>query len=145
MDEIDEMMMAEWRSLGFYYDFDESATKKEWTFYGSKKGLYNFVQILEDYTSNQANDVISEHDHYGPYNYLKITTWHNAEISEDSIAGTIKDLIFLKELIAAKLASTQIGQTFSIDKEYGTDNTAGAIFYVMEDDFDPVSMDGKYN
>jgi hypothetical protein len=48
-------------------------------------------------------------------------------------------------MIVIKLNNSQTGQSFSIDSEYGTNNTATAKFFVMADDFDPVSMDGNYN
>ena len=143
--DIDQRIKDEWRELGFYYNLEESANKSEWKFYGSKQGLYNFVKLLEDYTDNSANDFLSQHDHYGPYNYLKIMTWDKAVITGNYIAGTIKDLKNFKNIIADKLEKFQAGQSFTIDKEYGVDNTAAMMFFIMEDDFDPVSMDKNYS
>ncbi len=145
MIDIDQRIKDEWRKLGFYYDREESANKSEWKFYGSKQGLYNFVKLLEDYTNNSNNDFLSEHIHYGPYSYLKIMTWDKAVITENYIAGTIKDLKNFKNVIADKLEKVQAEQNFKIDKEYGIDNTATAEFFIMKDDFDPVSMDKNYS
>ncbi len=97
--------------------------------------------MLDKYTNNQANDKLSEHDHFGPYNYLKIMTWDKPTITADYIAGTIQDLKFLKNIISEKLDKTEPGQTFNIEKDYGQDNTITAKFFVMADNFDPVSMD----
>jgi hypothetical protein len=145
MADIEEMIKQEWRDLGFYYELEENNDFKQWRFYGSKQGLFNFINLLEIYTTNKSNDYISEHDHYGPYNYLKIMTWNKPEITENCFAGTIADLNDLKGIVARKLDVTGVGQTFVIGKEYGEGNTANARFFVMADDFDPVSMDDNYN
>lgn len=145
MADIDEMIKQEWRDLGFYYELEENNDFKQWRFYGSKQGLFDFINLLEIYIAKKSNDNISEHDHYGPYHYLKIMTWDKPEITENYFAGTIADLNILKGILARKLDVTGVGQTFVISKEYGESNTAIARFFIMADDFDPVSMDGNYN
>ncbi|MBL0024318.1 MAG: hypothetical protein IPO98_04555 [Saprospiraceae bacterium] len=136
------MMIDEWRQLGFYYDLDERLEVNQWRFYGSKSGLQNFVKLLDDYTNRASNDKEFEHDHYGPYMYLKIITLDDqAIINENAIGGTIADLKKLRNIIADKLSKAEAGQTFNIDKDYGEDNTVTAKFFVMADNFDPVSMD----
>ena len=139
--DLDQQMINGWRELGFFYDCDERIEVNQWRFYGSKQGLQNFISLLDEYTNNPRKDFLSEHDHLGPYGYLKIMTWNKPIISKSYIAGTIKDLCNLKEIIAKKLAITQIGQTFNIDKNYCLDNTLTTKFFVMADDFDPPSMD----
>ena len=138
---LDQLMIDQWRELGFYYDHDDRMDVNQWRFYGSKKGLQNFVSLLDKYTANPHNDTLSEHDHYGPYSYLKIMTWDKPTITESYIAGTIQDLKRLRDIIADKLNKAQPGQTFNIDKDYGLDNTITAKFFVMSDNFDPPSMD----
>ena len=145
MVDIDQRIKDEWRELGFYYDIEESDYKNDWKFYGSKPGLQNFIKLIEDYTNKLDNDFLSEHDHYGPYRYLKIMTWNKAIITENYIAGTIKDLKNLKNIITDNLEKTQVGESFTIDKVYGEDNTATAAFFIMENNFDPVSMDKNYS
>ncbi len=145
MFDMDQRDKYEWRKLGFYYDLEETNNHKGWRFYGDKKGLYNFVKLLEDYTNNPANDFLSEHDHYGPYNYLKIMTWDKPLITKNFIAGTMANLKDFKNILADKLENFQTGQTFTIDKEYGVDNTASIKFFIMKDNFDPVSMDKNYS
>ncbi|MDT0556208.1 hypothetical protein [Patiriisocius hiemis] len=139
--DLDKMMVDEWRNLGFYYDRDDRIDVNQWRFYGSKKGFQNFVSLLEKYTNNPQNEIISEHGHFGPYSYLKIMTWDKPVITEDYIAGTIQDLKNLQQIIADKLSTSRPGQTFNIDKDYGQDNTITAKFFVMSDDFDPYTMD----
>jgi hypothetical protein len=139
--DLDQLMIDEWRELGFYYDRDDRMDVNQWRFYGSKKGLQKFVSLLDGYTNNPYNDTLSEHSHFGPYSYLKIMTWDKPIINEGYIAGTIQHLRMLRDILAEKLVKAQVGQTFNIDKDYGVDNTATAKFFVMSDDFDPPSMD----
>lgn len=140
--EINKMIIDEWRELGFYYDFDERLSVNQWRFYGSKSGLQNFVKLLDGYTSSASNVKEFEHAHYGPYMHLKIITLEDqAIITESAIGGTITDLQILRNIIADKLKVSEPGQTFNINKDYGNDNTVTAKFFVMADNFDPVSMD----
>ena len=140
--DIDQMMIDEWRELGFFYDFDERLSVNQWRFYGNKQGLFNFVKLLDAYVINSNNDMSFEHDHYGPYMYLKIITLEDeCVINENAIGGTITDLKKLRDLIADKIEKSLPGQTFTIDKEYGLHNSATTKFFVMADNFDPVSMD----
>ena len=139
--DLDQLMIDEWRQLGFYYDRDDRMDVNQWRFYGSKQGLLNFVSLLRDYVANPSNDILSEHEHYGPYRYLKIMTSDEQRITERHIEGTIKDLDRLGDIIAEKLRKAQPGQTFNINKDYGIDNTVTAKFFVMADGFDPPSMD----
>ena len=62
-------------------------------------------------------------------------------ITESYIGGTIHDLKELEKIISDKLDTTGIGQTFNIDKDFRIENTVTAKFFVMSNDFDPVSMD----
>jgi hypothetical protein len=139
--DLDKLMIDKWRELGFYYDRDDRMEVNQWRFYGSKQGLQNFADLLDKYTTNPNSSTLSEHNHYGPYSYLKIMTWDKPTITESYIAGTIQDLKELRDIIADKLNEAQPGQTFSIDEDYGVDNTMTAKFFLMADDFDPPSMD----
>ncbi len=130
----------EWRKLGFYYDWDDRISVNQLRFFGSKNGLHKLVEWLDSYTNDEDLYGISEHDHMGPY-MLKIMTWDKPTITNEYIAGTTQDLKNLKNIIANKLNKYSIGQTFNVDKEYGTDNTITLKFFIMADDFDPASMD----
>src|SRR5579863_3733585 len=145
MADIDEMIKEEWRSLGFYYNLEENENISKWAFYGSRDGLSNFAKILEKYTSNESNDSYSEHRHYGPYRYLTIMTLNSPSITNNHIAGSINDLKSLKNIFVTKLNHTEVGQTFTIGSDYGATNNGVLEVFVMNDDFDPVSMDGNYN
>lgn len=138
---FDLQFKAEWKELGFYYDFEKTTDKPEWRFFGSKEGLTNIIGILDKYVTNPANNSISEHEHYGPHIYLKIMTWTSPTITDSYIAGTIEDLTILKSIIAEQLSKAAIGDTFYLGNYYGIDNTADAKFIVMKNDFDPSSMD----
>ena len=72
--DINEMTQREWRELGFFYDRDDDA--KEWRLIGSKEGLRQFAHSMQEYAANPGNDLISEHEHFGPYGYLKVGTEH---------------------------------------------------------------------
>jgi hypothetical protein len=144
MSNIDENIKEEWRSLGFYYETDDSNNSK-WKFYGSREGLSNFAKILEEYISKERYNVISEHSHYGPYQYLKIMTWHAPEITFNYIGGTFEDLRILKNIFTGKLNQTEVGRSFIIGNDYLTNDIGSLEFFVMKDDFDPVSMDMNYN
>ncbi len=139
--DFDQRLEDEWRQLGFYYDFDERISVNQWRFFGTRKGLQNFINLLNEYINHPANNELSEHDHYGPYSYLKIMTWDKPVITNGYFAGTLDDLRKLKQIMSDKLGSTQVGETFTVDKDYGTDNTVTTKFFVMADNFDPVSMD----
>jgi len=141
---LDNVVISEWRELGFYYDINEDDNVKEWRFFGSKIGLQKFVSLLDKYVNDPRNNSLSEHEHYGPYGYLKIMTWDKPEITEDYIAGTIEDLEKLREIISQKISETNTGQTFNIETEYGDGNSATARFFIMSDDFDPYSIEEQY-
>jgi len=139
MDSFDLQIIREWRELGYYYEFNEGL--KQWRFYGSKTGLQNIINQLNAYGNNPANNFISEHIHLGPYNYLKIMTWHKADIAKEWIAGTISDLNDLKNLITQKLSTSEIGDVFIIGKNYASDTVNTLLFIIMADNFDPASIE----
>lgn len=133
----------EWRELGFYYDNGDD--NKKWKFFGSKKGLQNFITLLDEYLINPDFAGLSEEYAFGPYTYLKIMTWDKPTITGNYFAGTLEDLENMKNIIADKLSKSEVGQSFSIEQDYGVDNTATATFFIMPDSFDPVSMDKNYS
>jgi hypothetical protein len=138
---MDKVTAQEWRELRFYYDQNKVADVEQWRIYGSRKGIEGFAKIVQEYAENSSNAQVSEHDHLGPYMYLKIMTWDTPFISNGCFAGTLDDLKKLSEIISDKVSRCEVGQSFSIDTDYGVDNTSTAHVFVMNDDFDPVSMD----
>lgn len=83
----------EWRELGFYYERDDG--ERRWRIVGDRIGIKRFSDLVREYASNDANEGISEHEHYGPYMYLEIGTWRVPEITDHWIAGPLIDLLFL--------------------------------------------------
>jgi hypothetical protein len=135
---IDETK-EEWRELGFYYDrYDE---KKQWILTGSKSGLLQFSELLKTYAGNPHNERLSEHDHYGPYSYLKISTWTEADIGENSIRGSLADFLHLSRLVETHLASAKEGDSVVISNEYAEKCDYQIIMNVKGCDFDPTSPD----
>ena len=135
----DLQTINEWKELRYYYEYEEEL--KQWRLYGNKKGLQSFVDNIEHYINNPTNNSISEHMHLGPHNYLKILTWHKAEISEKYIGGTFSDLKLLKELVAEKLKKVQAGEIFRIGNDYSPATTISILFFIMADGFDPSSIE----
>jgi hypothetical protein len=87
--EMNEVTRQEWSELGFFYDYDKAGSR--WQLIGSQLGLLRFVEILDSYVADPKNERLSEHEHYGPYWFLKLMTWGEAEISESAICGTLLD------------------------------------------------------
>ena len=134
-----EETKEEWRELGFFYDSDDE--KKEWILTGSKIGLFGFCECLRSYSKNERNNQVSEHDHYGPYMYLKIMTWSEAGINKGSIHGSLKDLLRLSGLIDSQLESATPGDSIAISSEYTSECDYKLILNIMPDAFDPSSPD----
>jgi hypothetical protein len=135
---VDAMTIREWRELGFFYDRDD--VRHEWKFIGSSEGLLQFVNLLLKYVANPRNGKISEHDHYGPYWYLKIVTWTEPLISKD-IRGTLADFQKLANLVRSKIEASKTRDVFTIDKEYSAKNEFVLKFFIKENGFDPAQAD----
>lgn len=129
----------EWRELGFFYDLDNSS--KCWRLVGSKSGLGGFASILRAYCDDSRNAELSEHDHYGPYMYLKVMTWSEAGLDGNSIHGTLDDLNHLAELIDTALLGAQPGDTIHLGHKYVSDSDHDLLLIVKDDDFDPAGAD----
>ena len=137
--EMNEVTRQEWRELGFFYDYDEAAS--QWHLVGSRDGLLRFVEILESYVADPKNERLSEHEHYGPYWYLKLMTWEEAEITESAICGTLSDFRRLSAIVRSKLDAPLVGSAFKIGDEYALGSTSLIQFEVREEGFDPASAD----
>jgi hypothetical protein len=132
----------EWRELGFFYDSDHDG--REWTVRGSRSGLKEFTRLLRAYAAHPGNEGQSEHEHYGPYMYLKVMTWHEFGLNRDGIRGSIADIGRLAEVIDTQVAGKQPGERIRINIDEGfTHNLEYALTLRVEpDDFDPASADG---
>jgi hypothetical protein len=138
-----ETTRDEWRELGFFYDQDE--TVKVWRFIGSKQGLRQFVKLLRQYVGDPKRASLYEHDHYGPYMYLKVMTWHDSAIDKNSIHGTIADLTRLAQIVDEKLAAARQGDVVMIRDEYSQESTYSLRLDVKGAGFDPASVDPELN
>ncbi len=136
---IDERTRREWRELGFFYDLDSEI--KEWRIVGSRAGIGKFAELLIRYAEDPRNAQLSEHEHYGPYAYLKIMTWSDAGVSADSIHGPTDDLRRLGEVIRARASSCGPGTRIRISDEYASRTDYAVILEFRPDDFDPASDD----
>lgn len=129
----------EWQDLGFFYDVDDSI--KSWRLMGSKSGLAGFASTLRAYCANPRNATLSEHDHYGPYMYLKVMTWRDAGIDRNSVHGTLDDLIRLAELMDTALMHALPGDTIHLGRQYVPDAEYDLLLMIEHDDFDPAIAD----
>lgn len=136
---VNAQTRKEWRDLGFFYDRDDAT--RRWKLTGSKTGLARFCQILRNFVANPRNGQLSEHDHYGPYGYLKIQTWTEASLDENAIAGRLEDLSRLSTILETRLASASPGQSFEIGREYAPASKYDLAVQVTDDGFDPASAD----
>ncbi len=135
----DEQTIKECDELGFYYEHEDGL--RQWRLWGSRIGLRKFAGLIKSYAIDLSNDSISEHIHLGPYNYLKIMTWHEPIIAKEWIAGPLKDLLRLSEIISDKISLIEVGGIFKISSEYSGVNTSVLMFIVMADDFKPSSIE----
>jgi len=139
MDKWDKQTIIEWNELGFYYRRDDYF--KQWRLMGSKSSLSDFLRGLLNYAGGKSNEGISEHIHLGPYQYLKIMTWHHPLINRDCIGGSPDDLKRLKIIIEQKLSMASAGEVFSVGKEYAAEGDYSIKFFVMADNFVPSQIE----
>lgn len=137
--EINQMTRREWRELGFFYDRNDEI--KEWRLQGSKNGLRQFATALRHYAANPARSVASEHEHFGPYQYLKIGTWMSPDISAHWIAGELDDLQKLSQLVESHLLAACTGDCVALRETFAPRASYDLVMEVREDDFDPAMAD----
>ena len=135
----DKQTIDEWNELGFYYEYDDGF--RQWRFFGSKAGLHRLPELINAFGCNPANEGISEHKHLGPYNYLKIMSWHEPIITDKHVAGSLKDLLTLSKLLDNKINAANVGQVLKISSEYSTKSSATLLFIIMSDGFIPSSIE----
>jgi hypothetical protein len=131
----------QWRELGFFYEVDDNA--KAWRFRGSSAGLGRLVADLDTYVRKPTSTVEGEHEHLGPYMYLKIMTASNGFVNGDAIAGTLKDLSHLARLLENRLIHAVPGASFSIQREFLPTAEYALEFRVEPHEFDPATQDSS--
>lgn len=127
----------EWRELGFYYELKDN----KWVFIADKKGLLRFAELLRKYGNNPRRNKLSEHDHYGPYMYLKIMTWNTPNIDEETISGSLQDLLRLSQLVESHLSHCKPNDKFVIGADYAPNHKCELEFQIQKDGFDPAQPD----
>ncbi len=138
--DFDQQYIKEWESLGFYYTFDKK--QNCWIFTGSKKGLLNFCNVLDEYVKNPVHKDISEHEHYGPDSYLKLITWNYPIIKESGIYGRLEDFKKLSDFLKYVLWSNK-RKEIVIDKEFSEKNECYILLKIMNKNFDPATLYSK--
>jgi hypothetical protein len=136
---IKEETRREWRELGFFYHRDDPCAT--WLIRGSRSGLLAFGHVLREYSNNPRNQQLAEHDHFGPYMYLKIGTWSAPDISEHWIAGTLDDLKRLSGLVEERVLKAKGGDRLSLRNAYAPNALYELTLEMSEDDFDPATAD----
>jgi hypothetical protein len=129
----------EWRQLGFFYDWSDE--RNEWRIVGTRSGLSALADRLRLYASNPRNAALSEHEHLGPYMYLKITTARDRRIDADGIHGSLSDVLALATLIQAAVEGLDPSRHARICSEFSTSSLGGIRLELRPDGFDPASVD----
>jgi hypothetical protein len=137
VDAVDDAIRAEWRELGFFCEVDDDAA--EWRVSGSIAGIQRFAGLLTRYACTPVKELISEHEHFGPY-YLKIVTSNAPGIDGAAIHGTPADLRRLAEIILAEVERATIGDRVRI-RDYASDSAFALVLDLRPNDFDPSSAD----
>lgn len=137
--EINEMTQREWRELGFFYDRDDVV--KEWRLIGSRAGLRQFANALQEYAANARNELVSEHEHFGPYRYLEVGTSATPEITEHWIAGPLSGIHQLALTLSARLDVVSVGESISLRAMFAPLSLYEFVLEVQADSFDPAKAD----
>ena len=138
-DAVNEATRREWRELGFFYDRDDQA--RAWRVVGSSTGLLGFADLLVAYVGDPANARISDHEHYGPYMYLKVMTWPEPSVDSDGIRGPLSFLRSLAALIHAEVRVARQGDTIRVRDSSIAKSPYALILEVRGEHFDPADED----
>lgn len=137
--EINEMTQREWHELGFFYDRNDDA--KEWRLVGSKEGLRQFAHVMQKYAAKPGNDLISEHEHFGPYSYFELGTWTTSEITERWVAGLLKDIQRLALTVISRLDAALVGDCIYLRAGFAPLSPYELVLEVKDDFYDPAKTD----
>ena len=138
---MQEATQADWREIGFFYDRDD--VTKEWLIVGSRDGLRRFSKLLREYVADPRNAQQSEHEHYGPYMYLKVMTWMEAGLDTHSIHGPLAELEGLADLVENRIAALQPGARTRIREEFAPSSEYALVLDLRDDGFDPSAPDSN--
>ena len=134
--DIIESTIQEWRDLGFHYDRDDD--RRHWTITGAISGIERFVDILRQFADDPRNDVPGEHDHFGPYMYLKIMNVpHERGFDSNAIFAPRCDFRELADLVETRLRRSEPGVVFNLSPDFSPDSEYELRVVIESDDFDP--------
>jgi hypothetical protein len=136
---IEEQTRAEWEALGFFYDYNDS--QRAWLVRASRAGMDRLCTELRQYAKEPRNGVLSEHEHYGPYSYLKFVTWTEPRVVADGIYGRLQDFERLADIVSAVLAGAKPGTRVRVDETYSQNSEAKLELLLEHDDFEVASAD----
>lgn len=132
--------IEEWRELGFHYDLDDD--HRVWPLTGSPIGLSRFAEILRQFASNPRNDIRFEHDHYGPYGYLKVMNNPDERgFNSNAIFAPRCEFSKLADLIDSRLANSNTGSTIDLSHDFAPNSEYELRLNVAPEDFDPGLFD----
>jgi hypothetical protein len=115
-----KITIEEWRQLGYYYERNDD--NKEWIITASPFGVITFAQSILRYAESTRFSEYGDHEHYGPYWYLKIMTTPLPEMNENAISGTKDDLKRLYEIIREKVDNSEPGSNMDIPVKSATNS-----------------------
>ena len=138
-EQVNLVTQREWRELGFYYCRDDEA--REWRIEGSHDGLLKFAECFIAYSADARNVTISEHEHYGPYSYLEIGTWHTPQITDHWIAGTQAQLSELGSRIRKLVEDAGPGTEVLLRDSFAAGSPYELRLIVKDAGFDPAQAD----
>jgi hypothetical protein len=133
--------IAEWDDLGFWYDV---TPESGWVIRGSCAGLEKFAALLDRYAADPRNTKLSEHDHFGPYMYLKVVTWPSPEINRDGIYGTLSDIVRLAALVRERAASCNPGDSFTLAQGFSIASSTELTLVCEPECFSPGAYDAEF-
>lgn len=136
---INESTQREWRELGFFYERNDEA--KEWRLQGSKIGLRRFSAAMRAYAGKPENELVSEHEHFGPYMYLELGTWQHSEITAHWIAGPLEEIAALADTMDICLSSASVGDCIFLRAAFAPTAPYELVLEVRDDTFDPATAD----
>jgi len=137
--EANEQTRREWRELGFHYTRDDQA--REWLIEGSSAGLECFSSCLRAFALEPSSQQRSEHEHYGPYMYLEVMSWPEADVNEHCIQGTPGDLLRLSGIVARCATSLVPGTAVNVTPEYAPASSYRLVLRAHPPGTDPASLD----
>jgi hypothetical protein len=139
--ELRAQTIAEWNDLGFWYD---RTPESGWVIRGARTGLEKFAALLEQYATASRNIKLSEHDHFGPYMYLKVVTWSSSEINQDGIYGTLQDLVRLANLVRERVGSCTPGDSFALAQAFSAASSTELTLVCESESFNPGAYDAQF-